>query len=644
MKNLYFFQLKRTTISCMAIGLVASATLFVGCRKNDGPALAITSFTPPEGAEGGTVEINGIAFNTDKSKNTVKFHDVVAEVTDATAQKLTVTVPDGATTGKISVTVGDKTVTTTTDFTVVQSAPIISALSPDRGDVGTEVVITGKRFTPDTKVFFGGKAATDITVVSRTEVKVKVPADAVSGKVKVVCGSFEAISAVDFMLKPTITAISNWAIEEGEEITIQGTNFSRVAGENKVSFGAGISSEVTNVSTTELRAKVPESATTGKIKVEVRGQVAEYKDESKVLPALISFSPESSERGALVTLTGRHFDPAELRVYLNGREITSFEGTNTATSIAFKVPADGKSGKISVYQYGYQKDYLLSYTVTGSWQVLKDRNPLITNLAAGVAFSHDNLIYWGLGNDNGTMLANWQVFNPASNEWTKGYQITDLVKMNHAAIVNWWGEVYFGNGVRQNGTKDGAWYRYYQPDGGYFVGSEIKFPTNISNSWVTAYANEIYAGFGTGNGKIYQFRSGSTYRFWMELVDVPQTGGCLIDGTGFAYGGTIIMGAGYNTCESKANNKFFKTILSTRETTPIADLPVAVQYCNGFTIANKAFVLTQNGDLFEYDYNANKWKTLASAGFASRYAAVIDDKLYAISETGKIAVIIPSIK
>ncbi|MER3319381.1 MAG: BspA family leucine-rich repeat surface protein [Allomuricauda sp.] len=109
----------------LALSLFAVAALW-SCSKDDGPSTptvetpTITGFSPTSGPVGTIVTINGTNFGITAASNTVKIGTTTAIVTSPTATKLTVTVPDGATTGKVSVTVGGKTATSSNDFTVVQ--------------------------------------------------------------------------------------------------------------------------------------------------------------------------------------------------------------------------------------------------------------------------------------------------------------------------------------------------------------------------------------------------------------------------------------------------------------------------------------------------------------------------------------------
>ena len=120
----------------LALSLFAVAALW-SCSKDDGPSTptvetpTITGFSPTSGPVGTIVTINGTNFGTTAASNTVKIGTTTATVTSPTATKLTITVPEGATTGKVSVTVGGKTATSSSNFTVVQpvnQAPVIGTI------------------------------------------------------------------------------------------------------------------------------------------------------------------------------------------------------------------------------------------------------------------------------------------------------------------------------------------------------------------------------------------------------------------------------------------------------------------------------------------------------------------------------------
>jgi len=68
--------------------------------------LTVTAYNPTSGNAGTSVVITGSGFDSNPSANSVKFNGVSAQVTEATATTLKVTVPNGATTGNITVSIG----------------------------------------------------------------------------------------------------------------------------------------------------------------------------------------------------------------------------------------------------------------------------------------------------------------------------------------------------------------------------------------------------------------------------------------------------------------------------------------------------------------------------------------------------------
>jgi gliding motility-associated-like protein len=166
---------------------------------------SISGFTPPSGAVGTAIVINGTNFDPSPTNNVVSFNGTVASVTAATASSITATVPSGATTGKISVTVNNCiTVQTTSDFTVTAPLPTITSFTPASGPVGTTVTITGTNFSTtaaNNTVAFNGTTSI-VTASTATSITTTVPVGATTGKISVTVGTNTATSTNDF----TVTA------------------------------------------------------------------------------------------------------------------------------------------------------------------------------------------------------------------------------------------------------------------------------------------------------------------------------------------------------------------------------------------------------------------------------------------------------
>ena len=158
----------------------------------------ISGFAPTSGIVGTTVTITGSNFSPIPSENDVKFNDISATVSAATATQLTVTVPAEATTGKITVTLGGYIVTSVSDFVV--PSPTITTYSPAIAASNISVIIKGTNFSPtptNNIVKFNGTAAT-VTAASETELAVTVPAGATTGPLTVEVGPHTATSAASF--------------------------------------------------------------------------------------------------------------------------------------------------------------------------------------------------------------------------------------------------------------------------------------------------------------------------------------------------------------------------------------------------------------------------------------------------------------
>lgn len=83
----------------------------VNDQKTEGPQfkdqqLGILDMSPDNGLTGTTVTITGSGFDTDVNKNSVTFNGVVAQITAATANKLTVRTPNGLSSGLVRVATG----------------------------------------------------------------------------------------------------------------------------------------------------------------------------------------------------------------------------------------------------------------------------------------------------------------------------------------------------------------------------------------------------------------------------------------------------------------------------------------------------------------------------------------------------------
>ena len=317
---------------------------------------AIASFTPASGVAGTEVTITGSGFT---GASSVQFNGVAASTftVDAHSQ-IRVNVPVGASTGKISVTTAGGVAVSANDFTL--PGPSIASFTPSSGAVGVEVTVTGTNFTGANSVRFNGFSALTFTVDSNTQIRVTVPLGASTGKLTVVTLGGTALSANDFLVIPVISSFTPANGVAGTEVTITGSSFS---GATVVQFNGTSASTFTVNSSTEIRAIVPASATTGKISLTTPGGTAQSATDFVVsAPSITSFTPASGLTGTEVTITGSNFVGVS-NVTFNGISASTVT-VDSPTQTRAIAPAGVTTGKISITTPGGTALSAANFTVS----------------------------------------------------------------------------------------------------------------------------------------------------------------------------------------------------------------------------------------------------------------------------------------
>ena len=266
MKNfIYSFLLSSTLLLLLAGG---------GCNDDDGtvtgeiPAPELLSIIPKAGYAGNLAIISGSHFSPQAELNDVTISGTSAEVTEASATRLVITLPQkekGDYT--VSVTVGGISVEglsfTYADEPEDPELGLISVL-PTKAYVGDEVLIRGTGFSAtasDNTVTINGAAA-EVRAATETTLKVILPENpdgTYPFKVSVAGDSAEGL-LFTYLHTPTlrIGSVSPVRGYAGSELTITGECFSAVASENVVEIN-GKKAVVTNASETMLKVTAPEN-------------------------------------------------------------------------------------------------------------------------------------------------------------------------------------------------------------------------------------------------------------------------------------------------------------------------------------------------------------------------------------------------
>ena len=245
------------SLSVTTLGGTAVQTGFIFVHKP-----IITSFNPSSAAQGNTVIINGAYLN---NLSAVKFGGVNAgSFTVLSANSITAVVANGAS-GNVAVTsAGGKD--SLPGFLFAPS-PTITSFLPTVGVSGTVITIKGMGFLAANAVKFGTVPATSFTVLSDTLITAVVNTGS-SGNVSVSSVYGTATKGGFTFNPPVITSFSPAAGPIGTTVTISGNNFSSVAANNIVFFGA-VKATVISSSSTSIKVTVPAGASYKPVSVNV---------------------------------------------------------------------------------------------------------------------------------------------------------------------------------------------------------------------------------------------------------------------------------------------------------------------------------------------------------------------------------------
>lgn len=311
--------------------------------KQPNPVLAAIS--PTNGLPGTTVTITGDYLN---QLRRVRFDEVVAEVKDSSAQKLTIVVPPMLPRGPVALAVE----TVGGDFVskfIVAGTPAISRISPLQAKPGTELTIQGQNLT-DAIVFINGLATDKATTfVKDTEIRATIPPTATSGLVTVRVFESLVASSTDTLKIIQPPFIANLLAQDGiagDKLQIVGRNLRDVA---TVSFG-NVTAAFRIISDTQLEATVPALTASGPVTVSASGIGGTTTGTDFFFfylpPSNLVLKPTQQFRGKPLTISGKNLYRIT-SVSVNGIPVPITSRTE-GSELIIGVPENASSGPVVV--------------------------------------------------------------------------------------------------------------------------------------------------------------------------------------------------------------------------------------------------------------------------------------------------------
>ena len=251
----------------------------------------------------------------------------------------------------------------------------INSFSPASGAAGTVVTLTGSGFTRSNAAWAGNAHDAGLTVVSGTQAKVTIPADATTGAIGILNPVHAAFTASSFTVsaasgtspQQTISGFSPASGPVGTVITVTGSGFT---GSSSAWLGSAHDASLNVVSDTQAQVTVPADGPTGQIAI-LNTQHSVFSATSFTVtttapgytqPSISSFSPTSGAAGTVVAVTGSGFTGANAAWVGSGHDagLTVISGTQANVT----VPADATSGAIALVNPSYSGASTGSFTVT----------------------------------------------------------------------------------------------------------------------------------------------------------------------------------------------------------------------------------------------------------------------------------------
>jgi len=311
--------------------------------------LAVTRMDPLFGMPGSEVRLYGSGFRAKPTDHTLYLGEEKVKIEKIDSGALVFKIPDKAPDGPISfrLEVKDRGATMVPMGFTVMHSPEIGAFNPDRGPVGTAVVLNGNYFGTQlnhVRVLLGGQIV-PVTSVTPTQITLSIPPGASTGQFEVQTvrrGNATSKQTFEVYVPVRVTNFLPSLGYEGQTVHLFGSGFDENKKLNTVTLN-GKKLKVLEASPTRLKVELVKGSTEGSFKVEVPGRgSSETMQKFKVVEQLRvkSFSPTNGVPGTYVTIKGTGFENTGLRGYIGQTPIGVRVDSPTSVTIAIPPNAD----------------------------------------------------------------------------------------------------------------------------------------------------------------------------------------------------------------------------------------------------------------------------------------------------------------
>lgn len=499
-------------------------------------------------------------------------------------------------------------------------APFITSFSPQIGEAGNVVTITGGNFI--SPVVYINKLKAEFTgSKSETILEILVPTGVTTGKIRVEtsAGSVESEDEFQVIGLPAITSFSPEGGVSGDEVVITGQNFTE---STKVIFSENRQASIISKTENQLVVVIPENATPGVITVttgagsatSATSFIANPHTITTVVSELNSLPLTITGPGHRILINGTNFSN-NTQVRLGDKELQIVY--SLPTQILAIMPSGITSGKISVTRGSHTVEFDETIEVpSGEWKRLED---FPESRPSGKVFVINGKAYYG-GSPSGSERKDFWKFDPSDNSWASIAEIGGITSNDVAFSVNNRGYVGSSQGFWEYNPNDDEWAQ--KGNAAFFTGKAVAL-----------------------NGKAYVLEDLNTTAFyeydpdldsWTSKAAFPLTS--LRNPAVFTLNNKVYVVGGITDASAKTMTvEMYEYDPSTDVWTQKADFPGKPRgYANAFSLNGSAYVgggydyattMTYE-DVWRYDAAQDKWfPSVPHPGYFNN-AFVIGDKAY----------------
>lgn len=333
------------------------------------PSIQTSGLTPSSGKAGDKITVQGSFSQLLKEDVTILVGNINAEIQSISPSEIVFIIPPGVNTSgsydnrvEVSLRVGG---VVTGNLFYLTLLPTFTDFSPKRGPINAAITLSGNNFPyysswgNGLKIYFGSVYTTSFNTISSNSIRVNVPPTVTSTSfpIAVEVNGIKTTLPGEFTLDgPSVSTVSPTSGWPGTYLTISGSNFvnysyydSGYRNVTSVKIG-GVEASVSNITSSQISAAIPNSLTEGEYKVVVNCGpfVVEAPDKVRVKAmAFTGFSPTSGGPGREITLTGEFNPSLYYNVYF-GNTAYSSPSSVTSTSMKVNVPGYLDAGDVKI--------------------------------------------------------------------------------------------------------------------------------------------------------------------------------------------------------------------------------------------------------------------------------------------------------